>query len=297
MKDVVCLHYPHYHCPFSYRGPLVVTIHDLNHFLFPQYLPSHLHHILATRILKHSINRASRIITGSEYIKGELVKYLRVEAEKVEVIPHAVSEALKPCEDEERLALFRQEYQLPAEYLLTVGINKPHKNYAFLLRVLAECWNSKAIELPLVFCGISERGRANLIAVIESLGIGSSVIFMPYVDYQDLALVYAGAVALVFPSLYEGFGLPLLEAMKMGVPVAASKLPPLPEVAGDAAVWFDPTDEADAGSAIQRVVGDEKLRGSLISQGRERVQAFSWEKSARATLEIYRRIHDTCGVQ
>ncbi len=297
VPDVFCLHYPHYHCPASYRGRLVVTIHDLNHFLFPDYLPSNLHHMAASWVLKRSIRRASRIITGSEYIKGELIEYLHAEAEKIEVIPHAVSEELKPCDDQERLAQFQQRHQLPAQYLLAVGINKPHKNYVFLLQVLAHCWQSKAIELPMVFCGISERGRANLIATIESLNIGSRVIFLPYLNYSDLALVYAGAVALVFPSLYEGFGLPLLEAMKMGVPIAASKSPPLPEIAGDAAVWFDPTDMDDAAAAIQRVVGDQQVRTSLIKQGHERVKAFSWGKSARATLDVYKRIQDTSGMR
>ncbi len=296
VPQVVCLHHPHYHCPVSYRGRLVVTIHDLNHFLFPEYLPTHLHHIVAKWILKRSIRRASRIITVSEYIKGQLVEYLHTEAEKIDVIPNAVSEELRPCDDQERVVQFQKKHQLPAQYLLTVGINKPHKNYEFLLRVMAHCWQSKAVELPLVFCGISERSRANLVATIESLNIGPRVIFLPYVAHPELALVYAGATALVFPSLYEGFGLPLLEAMKMGVPIAASKRPPMPEVAGDAAVWFDPTDMDEAGAAIQRVVGDQTLRMSLIKQGRERAQTFSWEKSARATLDVYKHIQNTSGV-
>jgi hypothetical protein len=171
-----------------------------------------------------------------------------------------------------------------------VGINKPHKNFPFLLRTLADLWKSKILDLPLVLCVDDKKGGQGFELLCRQLGIESYVIFPGKVERQDMPKLYAGAEALIFPSLYEGFGLPPLEAMKMGVPVLCSNRAPMTEVAGDAALYFDPTSGEELKKALLRILTKSDLRPDLVAKGKKNAARFDWEQTARGTLKIYQDV-------
>ena len=285
-------HSPHYNIPLRFRGKLVVNIHDLNHLLFPENLPSALHRLYARYMFKEAAIRAAHIITSSENTRKEIMKHLRVDPARVSVLPLAISERFQPCEDKEEIEDFQRENRLPGRYLFTIGINKPHKNFPFLVQTLARLWGSNKLDIPLVIGGMKKDGRKDLESLIEECRVADKVIFVHRLPYLELPKIYAGAEALIFPSRYEGFGLPPLEAMKTGVPVIASNRPPIPEVVGDAGIYFDPTSGEELSTALERVLYDSNLRSQLIQKGRQNLGRFSWIENAKRTCEIYRRVLD-----
>ena len=280
-------HAPHYNFPLRFRGKLVVTIHDLNHLVFPENLPSPLHHLYARYMFHEAASRAGHIIVVSEKMRCDVMEHLKVEPNRLSVIPNAVSLGFLPCESQEEIRAFQKRHHLPESYLVCVGINKPHKNYPFLVRALADLWHSHALDLPLVLALDDNKGSGDLEILSRQLKIESFVFFPGRIEREDMPKLYAGAEALVFPSLYEGFGLPLLEAMKTGVPVLSSNRPPLPEVAGDAALYFDPTDPDDLKNALVRLLSDSALRADLVRKGKMNLARFDWAESARQTHRIY----------
>lgn len=282
-------HSPHYNIPLRFRGKHVVTIHDLNHLLFPENLSTPFHRTYARYMYREAVTRASEIIAVSKKTKQDLVERYHIAPEKINVIYNAVREDLEPCKDEEKARKFRSEYGFPEQYLLCVGINKPHKNYSFLIRSLKLAGESENIDIPLVIAGLRPEDRNDIERTIHELQMEDRVIIFDQFDHETLPLLFSGALALVFPSLYEGFGLPPLEAMKLETPVAASSEPPIPEVAGDAAIYFDPRSEEEASEAVIRIVEDTDLRLSLIEKGRRNLQRFDWKKTAAETLKVYRR--------
>jgi glycosyltransferase involved in cell wall biosynthesis len=284
------LHHPHYNLPLRYKGRLVLTIHDLNHYLFPQYLPTAFHRAYARFFYHKAVARADHLIAISPKTKQDIVAHLGVSEARISVIPYAVSQHFKKAGDKEALAAFKRAHSLPDTYLLAVSINKPHKNYEFLIRTLGRLWKSRRLELPLVVCGTQKGKRANLEALAASLGVPERVIFLEYLTERDLESVYSGAEALIFPSLYEGFGMPPLEAMKAGVPVLASRREPMTYVVGDAALLFDPEDETELAACVEKILSDSALRLSLVQKGYRNLERFSWERSAQETLEVYRRV-------
>jgi len=280
-------HAPHYNIPLRFRGQLVVTIHDLNHLVYPQNLGSCLHRFYARFMFKEATARAAHIIAVSEKTREDLMERLGVPSERITVIHQAVSPGFRPCENPEELKTFREKHKIPERYLLAVGINKPHKNYPFLLSGLKELWLSKKTDIPLVIAGLDPGGITELGNLAKNGKIESYVHLVGRFSRNQAPLIYAGAEALVFPSLYEGFGLPPLEAMKTGVPVAASKIPPMPEVIGDAALFFDPQSGGELKDAILKIVLDSSLRRNLIEKGKTNLGRFDWKETARKTIEVY----------
>jgi alpha-1,3-rhamnosyl/mannosyltransferase len=283
-------HAPHYNIPLRFRGRLVVTIHDLNHLVFPEYLPSLFHRCYARFMFREVAVRAAHVIVVSEYIRSEVQERLKISPDRITVIHEAVSETFRPVQDHERLKTFLREHGLPDQYLLAVGIHKPHKNFPFLLKSLGDLWKSKEIDIPLVIAGLDQEGLRQLKSLAVENGLGPFVNLMGRFSRTDAPCLYAGSVALVFPSLYEGFGLPPLEAMKMDIPVLASKRPPMPEVAGNAALFFDPESPDEFKDAVLRLLSDPALRLDLIGKGRANLERFDWTKTARQTLEVYNKV-------
>lgn len=285
--EVDVFHFPHYNVPWRLRSPFFVTIHDLIHLLFPEVVGSKLKWLLGRSVLLRAARRAQAIFTVSEWSKRDIVESLGVPEEKVIVTPNAVGLGWHTVPDEQ-VEWMREQLELPESYLLAVGVNKPHKNFAFLITSFLQWVKRSKEDVKLVICGM-QRADTELLGrfVAEQDGAGR-VIFVPYLEHGRLPALYQGAKALVFPSLYEGFGLPVLEAQRLGVPVLASNASCIPEVAGEGALYFDPHSSEQLTVRLDQLFSDEGLGRVLAEKGHENERRFSWELSARRTLQVYR---------
>jgi glycosyltransferase involved in cell wall biosynthesis len=280
-------HAPHYVVSPLTRCPFVVTIHDCIHLRFPQYLPNQMAYHYARTMLRSSARRSRRVLTVSQASKQDIVQLLQVPEAKVEVIPNALDERLATPPTPEDIARVRERYQLQAPFILYTGNIKPHKNVDRLIEAYAVLRRRGVTEAKLLIIGDDISKYPNLRRLVHRHQIHPHVRFLGFVSDDMLAILYRLATVFVFPSLYEGFGLPPLEAMAAGTPVITSNVSSLPEVVGDAAILIDPLDVDALAGAMARVIGDPSLRASLVARGHERVKAFSWERSVTRIRDVY----------
>lgn len=254
--------------------PAVVTVHDLGYLHFPDAHPftQRLDLDLSTRF---SARAAAHIIADSEATKRDLIRFYRTPAGKITVVYPGRDETLRRVDP----APVRAKYQLPESYLLHIGTLQPRKN---LIRLIEATSHQSSI-IPLILAG-----RAGWLSepILDAARAAPHVRLLPYVPADDLAGLYSGATAFVFPSLYEGFGFPALEAMACGTPVICSNTSSLPEVVGEAALTVNPLDVAALAEAIRCVLNDAGLRTALIAKGYEQVKKFSWEKAAQEAWAV-----------
>ncbi len=276
--------------PLVHPRRSVVTVHDLGFLAYPEA-----HRTAARRYLVWSTGwnarQAAAVLADSEATRADLVRRYGVAASKVHVVYLGRDEKLRPVRDPEALARVRARYGITGPYLLYVGTLHPRKNLGRLVEAFCRQAGAPAMaSLRLVMAG--KRGWLvdDLFARVARCGLGDRVLFPGYVDDADLPALMSGALAFVFPSLYEGFGLPVLEAQACGVPVMTSNNSSLPEVAGDAALLVDPHDVDAIADAIYRLATDDALRAELVRRGFENVKRFSWEKCARETLAVLERV-------
>ncbi|MDA8220007.1 MAG: glycosyltransferase family 1 protein [Dehalococcoidales bacterium] len=269
-----------------YRGcPSVVTIHDLGYLRFPEA-----HRPLSRWHLRwgtaYSAHAAKRVIAVSAATKQDLIDRLGLSPAKISVVPEACPPGFEPLADPEVGQVIAGEYGLNPPYIVTVGTVHPRKNVTRLLQAFAAA--RKRNRLPHQLALIGQPGwRSDVIqSLIAELGLADAVIMTGYVPDEHLPSLLGAAEALVFPSLYEGFGLPVLEAMACRVPVIAANASSLPEVVGDAGLLVDPLDVDELAEAIGRLLGDERLREDLAERGYARARTFSWERAARDTLAV-----------
>lgn len=280
-------HAPHYVVsPFVWHR-YVVTIHDCIHLRFPEYLPNRLAPTYARVMMRQAGRRAARVLTVSEASKQDILHYLRLPAEKVEVIPNALDEGLAAAPPEAALARIRERYQLDAPFILYAGNIKPHKNVDRLIEAYSILRRRGVTDVQLLIIGDNVSKAPELRRLVHRFQLHQHVRFLGFVSDEMLAALYRLTRVFVFPSIYEGFGLPPLEAMAAGAPVITSNVSSLPEVVGDAAVLVDPFDAGAIADALARVLGDEALRADLIARGRARIQQFSWHSAARHTHAAY----------
>ncbi|MBX7245810.1 MAG: glycosyltransferase family 4 protein [Candidatus Sumerlaeaceae bacterium] len=289
-RGISLLHFPHYNVPRWPDAPFVVTIHDLIHLLMPEVLGSRIKAETAKYLLRSATRRAAKILTVSNATKQDLEQHLGVPAERIVVTPNAVSPRFQPV-PMESVAETRKSLGLPESYILAVGINKPHKNFPFLISSFGE-WRTKpqAANVSLVISGIPPDQRADLQLVAVKSGVANNVRFLDFIPHGSLAPVYQAAKALVFPSLMEGFGLPILEAQRVGTPVIVSNASAIPEVAADSALYFDPRSTAEFCTRLDEFFSNAALRTRLAELGRQNERRFSWASTAAATLDAYRSI-------
>jgi glycosyltransferase involved in cell wall biosynthesis len=280
-------HAPHYVVSPLTPGPFVVTIHDCIHLRFPEYLPGRLAYRYAKTMMRSSAHRSRRILTVSEASRQDIVDFLGVAASKIEVVANAIDERVTAPPTEADLNRIRDRYQLNSPFVLYTGNIKPHKNVDRLIEAFALLRRDGLADLKLLIIGDEVSKYPNLRRLVHSHQLHRHVRFLGFVSDEMLAVLYRLATVFVFPSLYEGFGLPPLEAMAAGVPVITSNVSSLPEVVGDAAILIDPRDPAAIAAAITRVVGDAGLRADLVRRGHERVKAFSWERSVLRIRDVY----------
>ena len=289
-ERVDLVHEPHYVLPPLVRCRSVVTIHDCIHLMFPQYLPSKLAHVYAKGSMWAASKKADRILTVSEASKRDILRFFDVPPAKVSVIYNAIDERFLAPANPERMELVRQRYQLDHPFVLYVGNIKPHKNIERLIDAFGRARSQCDDNLKLIIIGDEISKYPGLRQSVHKHKLDKHVRFLGFQPTETLAAFYRLARAFVFPSLYEGFGLPPLEAMACGSPVVTSNVSSLPEVAGGAALLVDPYDaDAIAGGIVQAVT-DETLRADLIRRGLDRARSFSWPQSVKKIHEIYMQV-------
>ncbi|PYR20947.1 MAG: glycosyltransferase family 1 protein [Acidobacteria bacterium] len=287
-EGVTLFHAPHYVLPPLIRCRSVVTIHDCIHLMFPQYLPNRLAFRYARASIGFAARRATRIMTVSQSSKRDILRFVDTQPEKIDVIYNAYDERFAIDPPEEDVVRVRERYQLHDEFVLYAGNVKPHKNLERLIEAFYLVRKRGLDHLKLVLIGDEISKYTALRRAVHRYQLHKYVRFLGYVPEETLAVMYRLAGVFVFPSLYEGFGLPPLEAMASGTPVVTSNLSSLPEVAGDAAVLVDPYDPHAIAEGIHRVLTDETLRRTLRLKGVARAGQFSWEQSVRRIRQIYR---------
>ena len=266
---------------------VVTTVHDFSFHLFRKTQPLERVEHFEKHFAK-SVKRSDQIITDSEHVKSEAIEFLRLPPKMITPIHLGVEHEIFKRYDNPSLETCRRELGLPGKFILFVGTREPRKNLDRLLCAYLELpeWIKKEFELVLIGSqGWNENGFRSRLEKV-----GTRVKVLGYVDNRRLALIYNLAFLFVFPSLYEGFGLPPLEAMACGCPVIASQVASLPEVCGDAAYYVDPKDVSNMAEGITHVLSNDDLRKSLISKGIERVKLFDWEKTARKTLDVFEEV-------
>ncbi len=289
-ERVDLFHAPHYVLPPLAARPSVVTIHDCIHLMFPQYLPSRLAFAYARASITLAARRATRVLTVSESSKRDILKFVDVPPEKIDVIYNAYDERFAVEPREEDVVRIRERYQLHDAFVLYAGNVKPHKNLGRLIEAFQLVRSRGLDHLKLVLIGDDISKYAALRRAVHQHQLHKYVRFLGYVPEETLAVMYRLAGVFVFPSLYEGFGLPPLEAMASGTPVVTSNVSSLPEVAGDAALLVDPYDPEAIAGGILKVLTDAGVRRELRQKGLARAREFSWEASVRRVREIYQQV-------
>ncbi len=286
-EGVTLFHAPHYVLPPLVPCKSVVTIHDCIHLMFPQYLPNRLALAYARTSIRLAAQRATRVLTVSESSKRDILRFVDTEPDKIDVIYNAYDERFGVEPREEDVVRVRERYQLHDEFVLYAGNVKPHKNLERLIEAFDRVRKRGLDHLKLVIIGDEISKYTSLRRAVHKHQLHKYVRFLGYLPEETLAVMYRLAGVFVFPSLYEGFGLPPLEAMASGTPVVTSNVSSLPEVAGDAAVLVDPYDPESIAGGIERILTDETIRRMLRQKGIARAKQFSWEQSVRRVREIY----------
>ncbi len=274
-------HTPSFVAPLVTPCRVVMTIHDLIHLVLPQFYTP-FHQVYYQFFVRNCIRRSEFILTVSQFSKEEIVRNLNLPAEKVFVTYNGVSANYMPIQDQERLAYVRDLYELPEKFIFCLSNNKPHKNVQQLVR--AFCYSE--VEIPLVLACPVDR---SLIAIAENYGKKHLIYFTKFIAEEHLPCVYSMTHLFVYPSTYEGFGLPPLEALSCGAPVVVARSSSLPEVVGEHAIFADPHDFKAIAKALEQGVNDSALRDKLRVCGIAHAKRFSWRQMTQQTLEIYER--------
>ncbi len=284
------LHAPHYVLPPLVRCRAIVTIHDCIHLRFPEYLPNRAAFLYAHSMIRMAARKADRVLTVSEASKRDILYYTGVAPDKVTVICNGLDTRFAAPPDDAAIDRVRQRFQLDHPFVLYVGNIKPHKNIDRLIAAFAAARADGPDGLKLVVIGDETSNYPSVRQAVHRHRLDKHVRFFGFQPAPTLVIFYRLARAFVFPSLYEGFGLPPLEAMANGTPVVTSNVSSLPEVTGEAALLVDPYDVTSIADGIRRAVTDEALRQVLIARGLERAGQFSWTKAAAETLAVYRHV-------
>jgi glycosyltransferase involved in cell wall biosynthesis len=275
--------------------PVVVSIHDLSFEHLPDTFRRRSRMQLRLTV-RHSARRAAKILTLSEHTRRDIIETYGVDESRIQAIPLAAPRHFYPVEDTRELQRVRHNYGIDGQYILSVGSIQPRKNLARLVQAYARVRASlrdkqTETEWPkLVLVGKHAWLYDETLRALNEAGVADSVILTGYVPETDLPALYSGALCFVYPSYFEGFGLPPLEAMKCGAPVIVGDRTSLPEVVGDAALTVDPFDVSSIAGAIEKLINDSGLRRELGVKGQQRAETFDWRKTAQQTLEVYRQV-------
>lgn len=269
-------YYDSYFLPFLKEKPFVLSVHDMTHKLFPEMMSKN---DRTSEFQEQIIPKAEEILTISENTKRDILRFFNVDSQKIQVVPLATS--LIPLDKE-------IDMKLPDKYILFVGVRRGHKNFdKFFEGVFNLLKNDKDLYLV---CGGGKDFSEPEIKIFDKSGVTNQVIYVPFANNDELATLYQNAILFVFPSLYEGFGIPVLEAFSCNCPAVVSNASSFPEIAKDAVVYFDPNDSDSIRASVERVLKDTALQTLLRIKGTQRGKDFSWEKTTQATAKVYKDI-------
>jgi glycosyltransferase involved in cell wall biosynthesis len=278
--------------PVRRRAKTMLTVHDLSFIRYPQCADANLRAYL-NKVVPRSVHRADLVLADSHSTKDDLVELLGVEPKKIEVVHPGVEERFRPIEDRVFLKKARKRYNLPPRFILGLGTLQPRKNFTRLIEAFANL-RFEIFDLRLVIAGGKGWLYDDIFATVERLGLQDKVLFPGFVADEDLPALYNLANLFVFPSLYEGFGLPPLEAMACGTPVITSDASSLPEVVGEAGLMVEATDVGGLAEAMQRVLQDDALREEMMARGLEQAKKFTWQQAASKLLNLYETLGERC---
>ena len=291
-KDNLDILHVQYIAPPLHKGKLVATIHDLGFLHVPESFPRF--EVLRSKILiRMTAGRADKIITGSHFSKNDIAKTYKIDPDHIAVISHGVSPVFKPENDVSKIQKTLDKYGIPKPYFLCVGRLNPRKNLVSLVKAFTMIKKEKSIPHKLVIAGKEDYATRKIIRSIEEAGSPGNVLLTGFVEDDDLPALYNGADVFLYPSLFEGVGLPVLEAMSCGVPVIASDSSSLKEVAGNAGLLVNPLDPEELKNALFRITSNQDLRKEYTTRGKARAKKFSWLSTAQQTLNIYHRLHQS----
>lgn len=284
--DIEIYHSPDFVLPPLQRARGVMTVHDLSFLQVPDCADPGLRHYLE-RAVPHALRRAARILADSHSTKHDLQTLLGVDAARIDVVYPGVGPAYRPVTDEVPRQLIRQRYRLDRPFILSVGTLEPRKNYGRLIQAYATARARARLPHQLVIAGGQGWLYQSIFDTVRQLDVQDSVQFLGYVDETDLPTLYSLADAFAFPSRYEGFGIPVIEAMACGTPVVTANNSSLPEAAGDAALLVAAEDVDGLAQALSQLVSDEALRATLRERGFRQAARFTWTAAAQTLLHAY----------
>jgi glycosyltransferase involved in cell wall biosynthesis len=295
-NKVDILHTPHYHAPRFLSCKSIITIHDCVHILFPNYASSRAAYDQARKMTRRAIKRSCHILTVSEATQRDLMRIFSIPEEKITVVYNAIDErAVVSTGSAEEQRRVLERYQIQDPFLLYAGNIKPHKNIARIIEAFSvlktelkenETWKN----LKLLIIGDELSKYQFLRRTVIRSGVQHDVRFFGFVPYDTLKMFYKSAQIFVFPSLYEGFGLPPLEAMANGTPVLTSNISSLPEVVGDAALLVNPENVFEISKGLKHLLFDTNLRAELVAKGLQQSRKYSWKKSAELVRKTYHKV-------
>lgn len=285
-NNINLIHCPAHVVPLMSSMKTIVTIHDLAFKLFPETFKwqnrSYLNFIVPL-----SIKKADKVIAVSKNTKKDIIREYNVNPNKIKVIYNGVDEKYRRINDDEIINKIKEKYKLPKDFILYLGTLEPRKNIERLIKGFNK---TKKNNIKLVIAGGKGWLYDDVFKLVKKLNLEEKVIFTGYIDEKDIVLLYNAATLFVYPSLYEGFGLPPLEAMACGTPVITSNLSSLPEVVGDAAITVNPNNVKDLIEAIDKVLNNKELQRKMIQKGLKRANKFTWKNTARETIKVYKEV-------
>ena len=287
-ENLDLMHFTHFNAPIFYSGPYIVTIHDLTLSFFPGKKMTHAFQRIAYHgVIRNVTAKASKIIAVSNHTKNDLIDTLRVSPSKIEVIYNGISPKFGIDQPTPRQELM-QKLGLSKPYFLYTGVWRDHKNLVGMIKAFAEFNAETGGQYNLVITGQHNPAYHEVPDTVRDLGLAQDVHLVGLVSEPDLFALYKNALTYVFPSFYEGFGLPPLEAMQCGTPVIASNTSATPEICGEGnALFFDPYSIPDMKKVMKTIAGDPTIRQRLIDNGFKRVKDFSWDKMTHEVLAVY----------
>lgn len=288
-RDPVDLLHVQYFVPPAAPCPVVVTVHDISFAVRPDFFTRKDRFLLKT-LVPWSLRRAARIITDVEYTKEDLVRMYGLSPENIEVIPLAADPRYHPMDRARCRQIVAERHGFSGPFVLYVGTLQPRKNVATLIRAYGMFRERTGLPHKLVLTGKPKYMYQSVLDALNEAGYPDDIVLTGFLADADLPIYYNAAAVFAFPSLYEGFGLPVLEAMACGTPVISSNVTSLPEVAGDAALLVDPREPEAFCDALIQVLGNEEVANRLSRRGLEQAARFTWERTARETLAVYRDV-------
>lgn len=302
-KKFDLVHFIQFNHPIRYRGKFVITIHDLT-LLGHLYRMEYKKRIGFKYVMKSAVKNSSKILTISQTSKDDIVEYYKIDPKKVVVTHLAVDQKYKPKEKVSdfgiRISDFRRKYNICGDYILYTGMWQRHKNLKRMMQAFenVKCKMSNVKNVQLVLVGKIDRDEPEVLKEIQRINSSlqpnsyklPAIVVTGFIEEDELPIAYAGALVYCIPSLSEGFGLPPLEAMASGTPVISSNISAMPEILGNAPLYFDPYEVSDIAKKMTKIIEDKELRDQLSRKGLEQVKKYNWQETAEKTLEVYKSV-------